>query len=69
MSNFGGRLKSLRESRGYSTKDVAEAIGVTQRTIQMYEKGSRKPDYDGLIKLADFLDVSIDYLAGRTKTP
>lgn len=68
MPDFGNRLKALREERGLSTKDVASAIGVTQRLIQMYEKGDRKPDLDGLLKLAELFNVSIDYLVGRAKT-
>ncbi len=46
--------------------DLAEAVGIDQRTISNYETGRTNPDSDALIKLADFFGVSIDYLVGRT---
>ncbi len=59
------RIKDLREDRDLRQYDLAQATGIDQRTISNYETGKTKPDSDALIKLADFFDVSIDYLVGR----
>jgi transcriptional regulator with XRE-family HTH domain len=60
------RLKSLREDKDMSQKDLAGAIGVSPSTIGMYESNKRTPDSEMLNRLADFFDVSVDYLLGRT---
>ena len=59
------RIKDLREDRDLRQSDLAEATGIDQRTISNYETGKTNPDSDALIKLADFFNVSIDYLVGR----
>lgn len=63
---FDKRLKELRQERNISTADLAKILGVTPRTIQHYEKGTAKPTFDSLVKLAELFDVSIDYLVGRS---
>jgi len=63
---LGGRLKILREDKNLLQKDIAKAIGVSDRTIGMYEQERREPDISTLNKLADYFDVSSDYLLGRT---
>lgn len=65
------RLKSLREDSDMSQKDLAGAIGVSPSTIGMYESNKRTPDSEMLNRIADFFQVSVDYLLGRTneKTP
>ena len=60
------RLKDLREDRDMRQSDLAAATGIDQRTISNYETGKTAPDAYALIRLADFFDVSIDYLVGRT---
>lgn len=60
------RIKDLREDRDLRQTDVAEATGIAQRTLSNYETGKTNPDSFALIRLADFFDVSIDYLLGRT---
>ena len=60
------RIKDLREDRDLRQSDVAKATAIDQRTLSNYETGKTNPDSCALIKLADFFDVSIDYLAGRT---
>lgn len=60
------RIKDLREDRDMRQSDLADATGIDQRTISNYETGKTSPDAYALIKLADFFDVSIDYLVGRT---
>ena len=69
MFNFGTHLKSLRKSKNITQKQLALAIGATERSIQKYEIEERKPSYDVLIALADYFDVSIDYLVGRSDNP
>ncbi len=59
-------LKKLRESKGLSQMQLALKLGMNQNTISRYENGEREADYQTLILLADFFDVSIDYLIGRT---
>lgn len=63
---FGDRLKKLREDKDLRQKELAKIIGLSDRTIGMYEQGRREPDFNTLTKLADFFNVSIDYLLGRT---
>ena len=65
MFNFGTPLKMLRKSKNLTQKQLAENIGASESGIQNYELGTRKPTYDMLISLADYFDVSIDYLVGR----
>ena len=58
------RLRDLRLEKGLRLKDVAEAMGVTLRTISNYEAGIREPSLDMLVKLCKFFEVSSDYLLG-----
>ena len=69
MFDFGAHLKELRKSRGITQKQLALAISASERGIQQYELGERKPTYDMLIALADYFDVSLDYLVGRSNDP
>lgn len=62
--SFSSRLKELRNIRGLSQKAVAEAIGMAPMAYQRYEYGTREPAYQKLIALADYFDVSLDYLVG-----
>jgi len=65
MATFGERLKELRRHKNYTQKRMAEILGMTERGFRGYEMGLSTPHYETLIKLADFFDVSIDYLVGR----
>ncbi|MBQ9544014.1 MAG: helix-turn-helix transcriptional regulator, partial [Clostridia bacterium] len=58
-------LKTLRTNAGKLQKEVAAYLGVDRTTYLRYEKGESEPDYETLKKLADYFDVSIDYLLGR----
>lgn len=69
MSVFSERLINLRDSRKLSQKEVAKEFGVVVRAYQRYEYGEREPQLSVLIRMADFYNVSLDYLAGRTDTP
>lgn len=63
----GQRLRFARKAKGLTQKELAEKMGFkTHSTINQYETGKSKPGHDDLIKLADILDVSMDYLSGRT---
>lgn len=64
---FGEFLAELRKERGCLQKEVAAYLNMTVATISNYEKGVHTPDLDTLIKLADFFNVSTDYLLQRTK--
>ncbi|MDE7247833.1 MAG: helix-turn-helix domain-containing protein [Lachnospiraceae bacterium] len=64
---FGEFLAELRKEKGYLQKEVAAYLNVTVATISNYEKGVHTPDLNALSKLADFYDVSTDYLLQRTK--
>ena len=65
MFDFGVHLKELRKSKNLTQKQLAAAIGASERGIQQYELGERKPTYDMLVTLANFFDVPMDELVGR----
>ena len=69
MTKFPERLNQLRDKRGVSQAAVSKEIGVSRYTIYSYEKGKTEPTLDGLVTLADYFDVTTDYLLGRTDTP
>lgn len=60
------RLKHLRIEKGKTQKEMAKDLGTTDVTIGRYEAGTREPKTDVLNALADYFDVSTDYLLGRT---
>ena len=66
---FGAHLRTIRKSQKYTQKQVAEAIDVTERNYQRYEADEQRPAFDVLIALADYFDVSLDYLCGRSDNP
>lgn len=63
------RLVMLRNYKGLSQYDLAKAIGLSRGQISNYELGSRQPDYDTLKIIADFFDISTDYLLGQSDVP
>jgi len=65
----GMRLKELRKSRGISQLKLAIDLNMNQNSISRYENGEREADYATLILFADYFDVSVDYLLGRTDNP
>ncbi|WNS78228.1 helix-turn-helix transcriptional regulator [Domibacillus sp. DTU_2020_1001157_1_SI_ALB_TIR_016] len=64
----GERLRSLREKARLTQKELASRLNVPNQNISNYERIFRQPDYETLQKLADYYDVSTDYLLGRTDT-
>jgi len=65
MSLFSDRVKELRKARKMTQRQMADALGITERSYQRYE-AENNPKNETLIKLADFFDVSTDYLLGRS---
>lgn len=70
MDSFGRRLENLRESHGYTKKDVSLKLGFTANVYGSYERGERRPTLETLIKLADLFDTNLDYLIrGKRHNP
>lgn len=63
------RLKQLRKERGITQLKLAMDLNMNQNSISRYETGDHEADYETLIKIADYFNVSIDYLLGRTNNP
>ena len=63
------RLKELRKKRHISQVKLAMDLNINQNSISRYETGEREADYKSLIAFADYFNVSIDYLLGRTDNP
>ena len=66
---FSTRLSTLRKENNLSLETTGKAIGVSNQAISKLEKGSGLPSFDVLCSLADYFDVSIDYLVGRSDNP
>ena len=64
--DFFERIRLLRKETGMTQKEIAEALNIGYRAYQCYELNQRHPDFKGLIAIADFFDVSMDYLVGRS---
>lgn len=62
MTKFAEKLKQLRTEMNLSQKKLAKILSVDQRSISNWENGVREPNYDMLVKIADYFKVSIDYL-------
>lgn len=63
---FGNNLKNLRNEAQINQKSLASQFRVTQATISSWENGRTAPSFEQLIQIADYFDVSVDYLIGRT---
>ena len=62
---FAERLKDLRTKRGYSQQDLAKKLGISKSTISMLEVGSRQPSKEMMELIADYFNVTLDYLMGK----
>lgn len=69
MANFNERLKEIRINNNITQKQLSIDLQLSERGIQSYELGERKPGLDALIALADYFNVSLDYLTGRSDNP
>ena len=63
------RLKEIRKAKGISQLKLAMELNTNQNTISRYETGDREPGIAELIKIADYFNISIDYLLERTDNP
>ena len=66
---FSERLKVLRAEKGIRQSELAALIGVRNTAVSMMESGSRSPSVEVLCALADYFNVSLDYLVGRSDDP
>lgn len=69
MVTFGQRLKELRKSKRLTQQQLADIFFLNKSSISRYENGSQLPENEQLQKLADYFEVSIDYLLGRDENP
>lgn len=67
--DFPSRLKQLRRHKKMTQEQLGKQAGVTKVSISLYESGRRTPDLETITKIADALEVSVDYLLGRTDVP
>lgn len=63
--SFGNRLNQVRKEQGKTAQNMADMLSIGLRSYRAYESGDREPCFENLIKLADFLNVSTDYLLCR----
>lgn len=68
MAKFNERLKQLRKNADLSQQDFSKLIGVSKSSINMYERGEREPGIETIGNIADFFNVNVDYLLGKTDT-
>ena len=66
MAKFNERLKYLRESLSMSQAEIAKKIGLSKSSVNMYERGEREPSIETLELIADFFNVDMDYLLGKS---
>jgi transcriptional regulator with XRE-family HTH domain len=67
--NLANRLKELRQKHKVSQQELSDLLDVSTRAWRFYEAGDREPTITGLIALADYFNVSLDYLVGRSDDP
>ena len=65
MTIFSERIKRLRKNKGLKQQELAEILGIKRNTYSDWENGKTEPSFENLIKLADLLEVSLDWLFGR----
>ena len=65
-NEFPARLRKLREEKRQSRAVVSELCGLDRDAVRRYERRERSPNMEALIALADYFEVSLDYLTGRT---
>ncbi|SCV19936.1 Transcriptional regulator, XRE [Bacillus cereus] len=65
MKMFGNIIRDLRKQKGITQKELAQSLQLSESTIGMYERNERQPDYNTLIRIADYFTVSTDFLLGR----
>lgn len=66
MASFSERLKNLRNDKGLLQRELAEQLNLSRVAVTQYENGNRSPDQETLKKLANFFNVTIDFLLGES---
>lgn len=66
---YGDILKKLRNEKGLSQQELTDRLNINRSTYARYETSNTQPDYDTLKLLADYFEVSTDYILGRTENP
>ncbi len=66
MANFNVILRLLRTEKHMTQQELADALKISKSAINMYERGDRQPNFETLELIADYFNVDIDYLLGRT---
>lgn len=69
MPTFGERLRLLRNNKELSQQDFAKQIGLSKSSVNMYERNDREPNLETLEKIADYFNVDLDYLLGKSDFP
>lgn len=69
ISNLGSNIKYLREKNNLSQKELAKILNISNSTLSQYESNVRVPSDDIKILIADYFNVSLDYLLGRSSNP
>ena len=69
MHSFSERLRTIRKAKKIKQSEMAALLSITTRNYQDYEYGKIDPPSSKLLKIAEYLDVSVDYLLGRTDNP
>lgn len=67
--SIGSKIKKLRQSKGLTQTDLGKILGVEKSTISMYENDKSRPDDTIKLKIADYFDVTVDYLLGKSYDP
>lgn len=68
-ASLGIRIKQLLDKRGLNQTQFSKILNVSESTISLYISGKHQPDYETLFRIADYFEVSIDYLLGRNDVP
>ncbi len=63
---FKDRIRDLRSKSGLSGEEFGKLFGVSRNTVSVWERGRNHPNNDVLLRIADYFNVSLDYLMGRT---
>lgn len=66
MAIFAERIKELRMERGYTHKQLADLLGISESSVSMWETGQRSPTKNRMYRIAELFDVSFDYLTGKS---
>lgn len=66
---MGNRIRTARQFRKLTAEQLSEQLGIATESLRHIENGTRRPSYALLDNISDILDVSLDYLAGKTELP